>query len=116
MENNKKLDSPEAEEHDSNSPAETLTKDIDLARKLLDLFGRHPGLRDKLIEAFESDRFFLAVSFQKKDKPEDPHNLRHFWHRKKFNPFDVVKSLKHIAADWCAKENPMAQIEDEGWH
>jgi hypothetical protein len=83
---------------------------------LYGLLQKYPGLEDKLIEALETRRFFIALSCQKKDNPDDPHDLRHSWHREGFNQFDVVKSLKHIAADWCAKENPMAQIEGEGWH
>ena len=83
--------------------------------KLAGLLGKYPGLSDKLIEALETDRFFITLSFQKKDRPDDPHDLRHFWHREKFSANDVVPSLKHLAADYNAKENPSAATSGDGW-
>jgi hypothetical protein len=88
----------------------------ELGKKLASLLKRKPKLAAALIEALEIDRFFVTISFQKKARGDDGHDLQHFWHREKFNTHDVIPSLKHVAADYNAKENPTAAIEGEGWY
>ena len=80
------------------------------------MLSNQPGLRDKLIEALETDRFFITLSFQKKYKPDDPNDLQHFWQRQHFMANDVLPSLRHIANDFAAKEMPNAEVEGDGWH
>lgn len=80
------------------------------------LLGSHLDLRSKLLEALETGHFFITISCQKKDKPEDPHDLKHFWIRAGYMPNDVVLSLRHLTADFCAKEMPNADVNAEGWH
>ena len=76
----------------------------------------HPGLADKLIEALETERFLLTLSFQKKYKPDDPNDLQHFWLRQGYQVNDVIPSLRHVAADFAGKEMPNAEVGGEGWH
>jgi len=83
---------------------------------LMVMLAKHPGLRRKLLDALETERFFITLSFQKKLKPDDPNDLQHFWQRMGFMANDVLPSLKHIAADYAAKEMPNAEVEGDGWH
>jgi len=82
---------------------------------LMVMLASHPGLADKLIEALETDRFFITISCQKKKSPADPNDLHHFWIQQKYPPNDVLLSLRHIANDYKAKECPTAEIEGNGW-
>lgn len=84
--------------------------------KLTTLLMRHPELAGKLLEALETDRFLVTVTFQKKYSPDDPHDLHHYFCRRQFMKNDVVPALKHIAADFKAKEMPNAEIESDQWH
>ena len=79
------------------------------------LLKKHPALQAKLIEALETDRFFVTLSCQKKKTPADPNDLKHFWIQQKYPPNDVLLSLRHIANDYKAKECPTAEIEGNGW-
>lgn len=89
----------------------------EIKTKLYELFDREPELAAKLAEALATDRYFITISCQKKDKPEAPHDLKHYYLRHKYNPNDVVPGLKHLAADFIAKENPTADLPDKnGWH
>ena len=83
--------------------------------KLTALLQAQPGLRAKLIEALETDRFFITVTFQKKYKPTDQHDLHHYYCRRQFMVNDVLPSMKHIANDFKAKEMPGAEIESDAW-
>ena len=76
----------------------------------------HPALMFKLIEALETDRFFITLSFQKKKSAADRHDLQHFWHRQQYPVNDVLPSLRHLANDYKAKECPEAEIEGNEWH
>lgn len=80
------------------------------------MLAKHPGLADKIIEALETDRFFITISCQKKKTPADPHDLKHFWHQQQYPPNDVLLSLRHIANDYKAKECPTAEIGGDEWH
>ena len=80
------------------------------------LLKKHPALQAKLIEALETDRFFVTLSCQKKKSPGDPHDLQHYWSRHRYAVNDVLLSLRHIANDYKAKECPTAEIEGNGWH
>ena len=85
--------------------------------KLEQLLAREPQLRAKLAEALETDRYFITISCQRKDADHDEHDLQHFWMCHKYNQKDVVKTLKHLAADYMAKENPTGDLPDKtGWH
>jgi len=87
------------------------------AKRLIILLQNKPKLRNKLIEMLEIDRFFLTITMQKVRDPEHPElDLVHYYDRQKFKIDDCVPSLKHIAADFNAKQNPTAEIEGEGWH
>lgn len=77
---------------------------------LLKLLERNPELTDKLIEALEVDRFFVTISCQKKDKPEDTNDLRHSWFVKNYPRSDVLNTLRHLANDWRVKEQPDAEL------
>lgn len=78
---------------------------------------KEPELLCKLKEALETGRFFITVTFQKKYRPEDEHDLHHYWIRKNIVVNDVVPALKHIASDFIAKENPTAEMPDKSqWH
>jgi len=83
--------------------------------KLTALLQAQPGLRAKLIEAIETDRFFITVTFQKKYKPTDQHDLHHYYCRRQFMVNDVLPSMKHIANDFKAKEMPGAEIDSNEW-
>jgi len=83
---------------------------------LMVMLAKHPGLRRKLLDALETERFFITLSFQKKLKPDDPNDLQHFWQRMGFMANDVLPSLRHIANDYKAKEMPNAEVEGDGWH
>jgi len=83
---------------------------------LKSLLARHPGLAEKLLKALETDRFFITITAQFKNKPTDKHDLHHYYNRRNFMTADVVPSLKQLASDLCAKENPTAEIESQEWH
>lgn len=87
-------------------------------RKLFELLENHPDLADQFIEALETKRFFITISYMKIKDPQHPENdLQHFWKRHQFDKADVLNSLKHIAADSTAKDNPNAEMTDDGnWH
>ena len=90
---------------------------LELSWDLSELLKNESELQVKLKEALETDRFFITVTFQKKYKPEDEHDLHHYYTRKNFMVNDVVPSLKHLAADFTAKENPTAELPDKTtWH
>jgi len=96
------------------SPAEPKTgTKTDL---LMVMMACHPGLADKLIEALETDRFFITISCQKKRRADDPNDLQHYYQRTGYMLNDVLPSIKHIAADFAAKEMPTAEVEGAGWH
>lgn len=100
------LDTPEPETTKLPAPSE----------RLMALLAGHPGLANKLLEAIETERFLVTLSFQKKYKPDDPNDLQHFWLRQGYPVNDVIPSLKHIAADFAAKEMPNAEVDASGWH
>ena len=85
--------------------------------QLEELLAGEIELAAKLKEALETDRFFITVTFQKKYSPEDEHDLHHYYIRKNFMVNDVVPSLKKLAADFIARENPTAELPDKSqWH
>ena len=84
--------------------------------KLAEKLKRHPELAVKLLEALETERFFITVTCQKKRSATDKNDLQHYYTRRQFMQNDVVPSLRHIAADFAAKEMPQAEIESQGWH
>lgn len=90
-------------------------KMIPVNEKLAALLQAQPELRAKLIEALETDRFFITVTFQKKYKPTDQHDLHHYFCRRQFMVNDVLPSMKHIANDFKAKEMPGAEIQSDDW-
>lgn len=70
----------------------------------------------KLIEALETQAWLVTISCQKRLKPDDPHDLQHFRMNKGYPVGDIVSSLKCIAADFTAKENPSAELpKKDGW-
>lgn len=90
---------------------------LELSWDLAELLKNESELQAKLKEALETDRFVITVTFQKKYKPDDEHDLHHYYIRKNFMVNDVVPSLKHLAADFTAKENPTAELADKkNWH
>ena len=91
-------------------------KKLPAKEKLAVLLNHFPGLTDKLIEALETDRFIVTLSFQKKYKPDDPNDLQHFYCRQGYPVNDVIPSLRHVAADFAGKEMPNAEVGGEGWH
>lgn len=101
---------------------EEFTKDAILGisaldKKLLDLFRNEPGLQAKLLEAFETERWFVTVHFQKKYKPTDEHDQHHFLCHKAYPLKDIPASLKNVASNFIVNELPNADIPDDGgWH
>lgn len=86
-------------------------------QKLKQLLAKDTELRAKLAEALETGRYFITISCQKKKTADDEHDLQHFWTCHSYNHNDVVSTLKHVAADFTAKEIPTGQLaEDKGWH
>jgi len=88
---------------------------LDKYEILVELIKKQPGLADKLLEALETDRYFITVTFQKKYKPTDQHDLHHYFCRRQFMKNDVVPALKHLANDFMAKEMPNAEIKSDEW-
>jgi len=84
---------------------------------MANLLEKEPELKVKLFEALQADRFFITVTFQKKYRPDDEHDLHHYYIRKNFMVNDVVPSLKNLAANFIAKENTTAELPDKSqWH
>jgi hypothetical protein len=93
------------------------TADSGQEEKLAELLKNEPELRAKLVEAMETGRWLVTVHFQKKYKPEDEHDLHHFYCIRGYPKNDVPVSLKNTAADFIAKELPNADLpEDSQWH
>lgn len=85
--------------------------------QLQKLLSAEPELETKLIEALETGKFLITVTLQKKYRPDDKCDLHHYWMRKDFMVQEVASSLRHIIADFTAKENPTADLEDKtSWH
>ena len=96
---------------------EKTTKLPDIYQKTAELLKRHPELAVKLHKALETERFFLTLTCQFKDRPEDKNDLHHFWIRNKFSIDDSLRSMQHIENDFKAKEMPTSEIKDDGnWH
>lgn len=85
------------------------------AQKLAVLMKRNPELAAKLLEALETDRFFITVTFQKKYKPTDTHDLYHYYNRRQFMVNDVMPSFKQLVNDFKAKEIPGAAVDSDQW-
>jgi len=104
-------------EDGSQSPKGQSTKVDAMLEELEMLLAGELELAGKIKEALETDRFFITVTFQKKYSPEDEHDLHHYYIRKNFMVNDVVPSLKKLAADFIARENPTAELPDKSqWH
>lgn len=88
---------------------------LDKYEILTELLKKHPELAAKLLAALEADRFFITVTFQKKYKPTDKHDLHHYFSRWHFQNNDVLPSLKQIVADFKSKEMKGAQIQSDDW-
>ena len=86
------------------------------AEKMMTLLATQPDLRAKLLEALETDRFFITISLQKKSRPEDANDLQHYWIRQHYAVNDVLPSIRHIIGDYTAKEMPNAEIGGNDWH
>ena len=85
--------------------------------KLKQLLAKETQLRAKLTEALKTGRYFITISCQKKKTAQDKHDIQHFWTCHSYNHNDVVSTLKHLAADFTAKEIPTGQLaEDKDWH
>jgi len=72
----------------------------------------YPDLQAKLIEAIETNRFFITISCQKKDKADDPDDLQHFFKQQFYPPADVIGTLRHLLRDATAKLMPGAEIDN----
>lgn len=83
---------------------------------LMVMLAGHPGLADKLLEAMETGHFLITVSCKKKRKTDDTNDLQHFWQRTGYALNDVLPSIRHIMADFVAKDMPNAEAEGGGWH
>ena len=98
-------------------PRPQTQEDIGRGELLEQLLAAEPVLQAKLLEALETGRFFIIISFQKKYKPEDKHDLQHHSVIKGYPEKDVPATLKHLANDFIAKHNlNMDLAKDEGWH
>ena len=93
----------------------SIERNITFEKKVSLFLNRFPLLTAKLIEALETDRFFITLSYQKKKSPGDPHDLKHYWHRQGFEANDVLPAMKRIANDFKAKEMPCAEIQSDDW-
>jgi hypothetical protein len=85
----------------------------DPSLKLIELLKGKAELRDKLIEALATGRFLVTLSCQKRRTPDDAHDLQHFWTQTGYPLNDVVASLRHLAADFNAKQNPTAETGNQ---
>ena len=74
---------------------------------------KHRELKAKLIEALESNHFFITISCQKKDRPDDPHDLRHYWQQEFYPPAAAIATLRHLLRDATATLMPGAEIDDK---
>jgi hypothetical protein len=112
------------EEHQLRKANQMTTKRIikkqmlkDPVNKLAELLAREPELSAKLAEALATERFLVTVSFQKKYKPDDKHDLHHYWNQRGYPKNDIVASLRQLASDYIAKEDPTRQLpEGTGFH
>lgn len=91
-----------------------MTKSKPPKQSLNALLLNHPDLRGKLVEAIETDHFFITISCQLKRSPDDPHDLQHFYKPQNYPPQDVVNTLRHLARDYVAKVMPAAAPDNPG--
>lgn len=86
------------------------------AKDLPQLLASEPLLAAKLTEALRTKAWFITISYQKRLKPDDPHDLQHFQASLGYPPGDLVNSLKCIARDINARQNPTAESGPQaGW-
>ena len=81
--------------------------------KLAGLLEAEPALSAQLLEALETERWFITVHFQKKYKPDDEHDLHHHYTIKGYPKQDAAASLKNIASQFNSIEFPQAELPDE---
>lgn len=108
----KKLIPPHTEE-----PPPTEAQSLNLIQKVLRHLQGHPDLVAVLHRMFESDRWFVTLSWMEVTDPEHPErDLQHYFKQQRFNPDDVVPTLRHLRDDWIKKCRPdMAIGSEEGF-
>lgn len=82
--------------------------------RIVELLKTNLELKDKLIEALETDHFFITISCEKRKSPDDPHDLKHYWKVEKYPKDDVLNTLRHLIRDYAAKEQPLADLGEDG--
>lgn len=60
------------------------------------------SVRKTMEKALNSQRYFITISYQNKNKKED---LQHFWVTKDFPKNSLVPTLNHIRNEVIKKEN-----------
>ena len=72
----------------------------------------YPDIAIKLREAIETGHFLITISCQKKLRPDDPHDLQHYWRHQNYQAQDVVTTLEHLKRDFVSKVMPAAAQPD----
>ena len=80
--------------------------------RLGELLEAEPALSARLLEALETDRWFITIHFQKKYRPDDEHDLHHHYTIMGYPKQDAAASLKNIASQLIADEFPQAELPD----
>jgi len=100
-----------------NQAVKQTDKQPDIYQKLVELLRRYPELAVKLYQTLDVGRFFITITCQYKEGPEDKNDLHHYWMRQAFNVQDVLLSITHIENDFKAREIPTSELKKEaGWH
>lgn len=86
--------------------------ELKLDQRLISLVLTEPELAKKLAEAITTERYFITVTFQKKYEPNDKHDMQHFWTGRGLLSNDITGALRHLSADYNAKENPTATPDE----
>jgi hypothetical protein len=81
-------------------------------KSLDELLTGRPELKAKLIEAIETDHFFITVSCQKKRNADETNDLQHYRINHNYPGQDVVNTLNHIKREFMARHMPNDLADD----
>ena len=69
-------------------------------------------LKEKMIEALKSNRYFITISYKMGDPPND---LKHFWVTKEYPKDELLNTLNHFKDETMNKEIRRMGSETEEW-